>query len=147
MSKKVTQGKYPSTCFVYLICHDIDGKLQGPCKIGISDNPQKRLGQVQNGNPRMLALAFTFHCWDRDWASRVEAAFHSVHRSHRMSGEWFNLDAVDALGGLVEVFSAGLRHIAKDDRDLLNSLAEICNLTEAAQMVMEIDKEEGRARN
>jgi hypothetical protein len=140
-------SEYPGQCFVYLVCHEVEDKLVGPCKIGISDKPNKRLRQIQNGNPHRLTLAFTFRCWDRDWATRVEAAFHAGNASARMSGEWFNISAVDALSDLAEVFWIGLQTIGQGDQELAESLADACNIREAVTLLKNIQAAEAGGLN
>lgn len=57
---------------------------RGPVKIGFSTNPQKRLEQIQTGNPykmRILYLAVgSFY---------MEKRLHKLFKKHRYQGEWF----------------------------------------------------------
>ncbi|KFC62759.1 T5orf172 domain protein [Devosia sp. LC5] len=141
-------SEYPGQCFVYLICSQIDGNLKGPCKIGISDKPHKRLKQVQTGSPHKLTLAFTFRVWERSWASFSEASFHASHREKRMHGEWFDMDARDALHGLIEVFARGIQDMYRGQpAELRTEAAEACNLMEAFRLLKAIDAAEAATRN
>lgn len=65
---------------LYAIC-EADGAAW---KFGIGENPDKRIGTLQVGNPRRLLL-FAHAPGTR----ALEAAIHHVLRRHRLSGEWF----------------------------------------------------------
>ncbi len=133
-------------CFVYLICSEVEGNLRGPCKIGISDKPDKRLKQVQTGSPQKLVIAFAFRVWNRKFAQVVEAAFHVSHAEQRLNGEWFDLSAKDALRGLVETLKIGIDHVlewSKDPDLTFGSLARACNLMEAAELLYRIYEANG----
>lgn len=133
-------------CYVYLICSEIGGKLEGPCKVGISDKPDKRLKQVQTGSPHKLVVAFAFRVWNRKFAQIVEASFHAGHADHRMNGEWFDMSAKDALRGLVDVFKMGLDYVsgwAKDPTLTFDGLAQSTNLMQAAKLLYDIYEANG----
>ena len=57
---------------------------QGYIKIGQSEEPEKRLRQLQTGNPNELRLLWVDHQGDY-----IEAELHREFREHRVSGEWF----------------------------------------------------------
>lgn len=133
-------------CYVYLICSEIGGKLVGPCKVGISDKPEKRLKQVQTGSPHRLVVAFAFRLSNRKFAQVVEGAFHAGHDEHRMNGEWFDLSAKDALRGLVDVMKMGLDWVLENNDDptiTFDGLAEACNLMDAAKLLYRIYEANG----
>jgi hypothetical protein len=65
---------------IYVIRNDRDGFL----KIGFSDDPMKRLKQLQTATPYKMELVAVFE-GERD----LEAAIHRHLRHHRLSGEWF----------------------------------------------------------
>jgi hypothetical protein len=136
-------------CFVYLICSEVDGKLQGPCKVGISDKPDKRLRQVQTGSPSKLVIAFAFRIWNRRFAQVFEAAFHAAHEDHRLNGEWFDLSAKDALRGMVDTFKVGLDILLKDAPDgdaVFEQIVQSSNLMDAAKLLYKIYEAEGTLR-
>lgn len=56
-------------------------------KLGYSDDPWKRLCELQTGNAQTLKLFATFHprCSD----SSAEAQYHRMLRGSRVRGEWF----------------------------------------------------------
>lgn len=79
-----------------------NGRLIGNCvyigydenglfKIGMTDNWQRRLRQIQNMNPN-----FQFLCViPQDKPAITEASLHVKFASKRMVGEWFQLSAED----------------------------------------------------
>lgn len=71
--------------YVYLIT---DGTYT---KIGISNNPQKRLRSLQTANPRKLSIAHTVQLESKDDASLLEFALHQYFDKARVSGEWILL--------------------------------------------------------
>lgn len=136
-------------CYVYLICSEIDEKLVGPCQVGISDKPEKRLKQVQTGSPHKLVVAVAFRLFNRRFAQIVEGAFHAGHADHRMNGEWFDLSAKDALRGLVEVMKIGLDWVLEQNADpsiTFDSLARASNLMDAAELLYRIYEANGELK-
>lgn len=70
--------------YVYLIVEDVPGAMFG--KVGYSVNPQKRVAELQTGNPRPLKL----------YASKLgtledEIAIHRRHIDNNVLQEWFRL--------------------------------------------------------
>jgi hypothetical protein len=133
-------------CYVYLICGEVNGKLTGPCKVGISDKPAKRLKQVQTGSPVPLVVAFAFRVWDRPFAKMAEHAFHASHSTCRMHGEWFDLAPADALGGLVSVFKMGFDQILPSSghqKAAFDELAEASNLIAAVDLLYRLHEAQG----
>lgn len=125
-------------CYVYLICTDLSDRLEGPCKVGITDSPASRLKQVQTGSSKKLAIAFDFRVWDRAFARRIEASFHAGFQECRLLGEWFDMPPLEALRGIVDVFKIGLDHIfdgQPNAAELFQATAEACNLMEAARLL------------
>lgn len=62
---------------------------EGIYKIGITNDPDFRLAQLQTGNPRLLEL---LSCYGYEDASSVERAIHQTFGQQRIRGEWFSLD-------------------------------------------------------
>ena len=62
-------------------------------KIGISNNPQKRLRQLQTGTGNQLKLLQTYKTEnDRHWEKRI----HKMFWQNRKKGEWFALNPLNA---------------------------------------------------
>lgn len=87
------------TGFVYLIINS-----SGRVKIGSSDNPQKRLKQLQTGNSDKLKLLHVIRCNRPSW--QVERRIQSWFLNHRQEGEWFSLpkETINWLCSLTEDF-------------------------------------------
>lgn len=66
----------------------------GPVKIGIANKPQKRLGELQIGNPRRLTLYLSIPCKD---ARAAEIWAQGQLAGHLIGGEWYNITAVIAI--------------------------------------------------
>lgn len=75
-----------------------------PCKVGISQDPKKRLCEMQTGSPDPLELVAVirpvmgprgglFKDAKNLDAARVEADVHRHLRKWRVHGEWFDVDA------------------------------------------------------
>lgn len=72
---------------IYLI-RAYDGK----CKIGITKNIDKRIRQLQTGNPEILTIQSQYLS---EIASKIESVLHRMYRHKKISGEWFSLDIDD----------------------------------------------------
>lgn len=59
--------------------------MTAPIKIGFSSSPRKRLGELQTGNPRRLALIVVVDGVERELEGRLHAEF----AADRLDGEWF----------------------------------------------------------
>ena len=69
--------------YVYLI------KSETLYKIGIANDPEGRLAQLQTGNPHVLEL---LSCYGFNNASVVEKSLHQAFSGANFRGEWFTLD-------------------------------------------------------
>lgn len=68
----------------------------GPCKLGVSNNPEARLKQLQTGHPESLKL---YH-QEPASAENVKILERLLHRDInylRKHGEWFNLTIEEAI--------------------------------------------------
>jgi len=61
-------------------------------KIGISQNPEKRLKCVQSGNPILVEL---IHSIETYRALNIERLLHLVFSKQRLQGEWFKFSKYD----------------------------------------------------
>jgi len=92
---------------VYII--QSGGATNMPIKIGMSDNPDKRIKQLQTGNPELLRIIAIIECKSREHASLVEKTFHREMTDKNILNEWFSpkkgaalkaiLNMVDDTGG------------------------------------------------
>jgi hypothetical protein len=83
-------------CYVYIICHYENDQDIGPVKIGMSDNPTSRVGNLQSGNPKKIKLYKKYPTPDRTSAKYIEAMFHKNETKHMLTGEWFDITPEDA---------------------------------------------------
>jgi len=70
--------------YVYLIKDNDNGFY----KIGIARDPQKRLKELQTGNPNQLTIIETFLS---EYSNKVEKNLHRKYSYTKKEGEWFDL--------------------------------------------------------
>ena len=61
----------------------------GPVKIGITDNLDARVNQIQNGNPEEVEVVAVYEVGGRADAMESENMLHEYFKWHRIRGEWF----------------------------------------------------------
>lgn len=97
----------------------------GPIKIGVADNVEKRVETLQTGNAVELIVIAVIKCSSRSAAFNKEAAFHKMFASKRIRGEWFRGGIrINQLSELKEGDRQELEDeflCKESDRDLLNS--------------------------
>ena len=74
--------------FVYFIS---DGEYT---KIGLADNVEKRLMELQVGNARSLKITCKIPVDSRENARNLEIYLHNIYADYVMNGEWYNLKSV-----------------------------------------------------
>ena len=74
--------------YLYFIQSDLTGMI----KVGRSKDPQKRLKQLQTGNPNRLKLIASF----REKGSE-EKYLHEVLNNYKQKGEWFSYQCVGSI--------------------------------------------------
>jgi hypothetical protein len=72
--------------YVYLITEDRLGGGIRYVKIGYSVNPQKRVAELQTGNPRLLKLLYAMPGTPED-----ERRLHAKYAKHNVLQEWFEV--------------------------------------------------------
>ncbi len=78
--------------FLYVIA----ASPEGPCKLGRSNDPERRLRQLQTGHSEYLRLYYR-EAVDASEVSAMERAVHKVIAFKRMKGEWFRITVEDAI--------------------------------------------------
>jgi Meiotically up-regulated gene 113 len=73
--------------FVYIVQCSISNII----KIGISNNPQRRIVEIQTHYPYKL---FMLRVVQAENARKIEADLHKSLRKFRLNGEWFNSEAI-----------------------------------------------------
>lgn len=71
--------------YVYII-----QSSNGYIKIGVSANPNKRLGDLQTANPHKLYLQLSIKCCDEESAYQLETLLHERYQDLQANGEWFD---------------------------------------------------------
>lgn len=82
--------------FVYVIEQSGSGFL----KVGLADDPARRLHGLQGASPVALELAHSARCASREIAAQVEYRAHTILAQHRARGEWFSCDASAAIAAV-----------------------------------------------
>lgn len=109
-------------CFVYVISIDD----LGLSKIGISDNPAKRLRQLSTGSPFRMRIALTLSIPGRDLARSIERAFHKETGPLRLNGEWFEIEAQRACEFMAFTYAAFLQWVlGVDEDDIAKNLSSV----------------------
>ena len=77
---------------------DIEGVIRQNCimfvkefKVGESNNPYKRVKNLQTGNPRRLYIYKIIECATKVRARAVEDTIHKRFSNKRNTGEWFSI--------------------------------------------------------
>ena len=70
--------------YLYMI-----GEPTGPVKLGRAENPEKRLGEIQVGNPNDLHILRTRALRNKRQAVRAEQHLHDKCKEYRIRGEWY----------------------------------------------------------
>lgn len=65
-----------------------------PVKIGVAVNVEKRITELQTGNPSELILMYKIPMNSRAHAYSVEARLHREFKRHCILGEWFRARVV-----------------------------------------------------
>ena len=79
-------------------------QCNGLYKIGISNNPEKRLKQFKTGNPKIEMLQYSQKVFFAEW---LEYNLHKLFIKQNVNGEWFSLklDQVNTLVKLLKNLS------------------------------------------
>lgn len=64
-------------------------KYNSPIKIGLAVHPEKRISELQVGNPEILKLISSIECRSRKHAYGLERWLHKCFSKHHIRGEWF----------------------------------------------------------
>ena len=74
--------------YIYLIKCETDSQY----KIGVSKSPQRRLKQIQTGNPSKVSLITTYQS---EIAYKIEKVLQRRFSHLKKEGEWFDLSIKD----------------------------------------------------
>lgn len=99
----------------YHAVYVITGK-GNPCKIGFSADPYERMARLQTSTPDQLHLAFAIWFETQKAARKVEQFSHKRLAEKKIKGEWFLVDADEAIDAISHaVADAGQRFAAHCD--------------------------------
>jgi len=81
-------------------------------KIGIAEQPDRRLTNMSSGTPHELHLLTTIQTED---AEKTERLLHQYYSSYQVNGEWFRLltNAVNSLKGLDRIDNSSLGDVVR----------------------------------
>lgn len=79
-----------SDTFVYVIGSRY--KDDAILKIGVSNDPEKRLKTLQTSNPFKLRLLLLSKRFNKADAFKAEKMLHELMKDYRLNGEWFSFD-------------------------------------------------------
>jgi hypothetical protein len=109
------------TRYIYVV-----GPTENPVKIGVADDPAKRMRSLQMGAPDKLVLHHAVGVPFKH-GHYVETATHKALAEHHRHGEWFNIDANEARKIIVamadKVAREYLRSAIEDDNILIRAEA------------------------
>lgn len=86
-NRSVQAARYDGT-YVYIVTQATE---DFPCKVGMSDAPEKRVASLQAGSPNRLVVREIYWFPTRAEAAAMERAFHDFHAESGMNGEWFGM--------------------------------------------------------
>ena len=80
-------------CYVYLIeCQSIKPY---PVKVGVATSPEKRILELQTGNPYPLKLVASIPFDSKKFAYDFESFVHRGNKKSSLGGEWFDSKKLD----------------------------------------------------
>ena len=107
--EKVVPQLSASRSFVYIIREEGNKRF----KVGVSNNPEKRLKTLQTGNPEDLTLLYTSLVCSNSF--EIEDSVHEHFKDYLLRGEWFDpaLDIKEVI-----VYLESQRYVLKSEFDL-----------------------------
>ncbi len=105
--------------YVYLIQSGTSRKA--PVKIGMSDDPEKRIKQLQTGNPETLRLIMSIRCNSREHAYKLESTLHLMMAKKSIINEWFFLDEKSVLSTLSRIAKMNISENVVLHQELIKS--------------------------
>lgn len=86
-------------CYIYLM------ESAGLLKVGWSDNPARRISELQPGSPLPIRLIHAVPC-PSYCVTRVEAAAHRALAAFHIRGEWHDVDMLLAVSAIHDALAA-----------------------------------------
>ena len=92
------------TAFVYIIAvGGEDGPFKAPVKIGMTDDPERRLRAIRPNSPLGISYAFVQPVKNRAMAHFVEKRMHQEFDYFLLEFEWFSIDPETATEALKKI--------------------------------------------
>jgi hypothetical protein len=88
--------------FLYVIA----AKKEGPVKLGLSQDPARRVRQLQTGSAELLQIHHTEEVPD-DRVRIAESALHQMLGHKRLKGEWFRMSVEEAIAEVIHIRMTG----------------------------------------
>ena len=82
-----------SQCYVYVI--ECKSTKPYPVKIGVATSPEKRIIELQTGNPYPLKLLASIPFDSKKFAYEFESFVHRGNKRSAIGGEWFDSKKID----------------------------------------------------
>lgn len=92
------------------------GGINGPIKIGFSNNPYGRIPVIKNASPVPIEFQAIYDVGDMH--KEIERTVHLVLRGHRSNGEWFYIspdEAIDAIQKTSELLQICISEKKRDE--------------------------------
>ncbi len=90
--------------YIYVLAvGDEDGPFSGPVKIGITDNPERRLAEIRPHSPIGISFAYLRKLPTRRIALDLEQRVHRILERQNLAYEWFGIEpdkAIEVVGGI-----------------------------------------------
>jgi hypothetical protein len=74
---------------IFMYLYVIEDSERSRVKLGYSQDPESRVGQLQTGNSSSLRLVYK--AWAGDRCGVLERVLHKEFAHHRVKGEWYNM--------------------------------------------------------
>ena len=71
-------------------------------KIGVANDVNKRLSQLQGGCPFVLSVEYSTKKTKDDIARQVESRAHYILKDSHERGEWFDIELCDAISAIIK---------------------------------------------
>lgn len=103
-------------------------------KIGIASDLDRRLSQLQTGNPRELRVLYIIECHDMSEARSLETYLHQRLRDRCVLNEWFTFDR-DAIMAAVNSAGYRLRYVSPVPQNIFRVHWRFCAVNAVKEVV------------
>jgi predicted GIY-YIG superfamily endonuclease len=100
------------------------------CKIGISNNPEQRLSDIQGHNHHVLTLCAVIGFDNEESALNAERRIHGFYNNERVHGEWFEIEVVSISINQLTVLGAthiefmNVQKVTSDNRNYTSNASD-----------------------